>query len=306
MDLKELHAFRAVVEAGTVTRAATRLRLTQPAVSRILAGLEAELRFKLFERSKQRLILSPEGAAFFRETERLLANAEELQDAARNIRDGRLSRIRIVAMPALAHGLLPEALAAFKTSHPRLSVSVDVRRRAEVTRWVAGRQFDLGLAALPVDYPGVSSRKLAACRAIVAIPRGHRLAKRATVSIKDLSRESLIGLGTDALIQTRINRLFERNGGVPPLAIETSSLLAVCHFVASGFGCGIVDPFTAYAARDPGTEFRPLEPALHLEYGVLWEKDQALSAPLAALCGHLATVAERIVDRRHGLGDRQP
>ena len=55
--------------------------------------------------------MSAEGMAFFRETERLLANADELHDAARDIRDGRLSRLRIVAMPAMAHGLLPEALA---------------------------------------------------------------------------------------------------------------------------------------------------------------------------------------------------
>jgi DNA-binding transcriptional LysR family regulator len=300
MDIKELRAFRSVVEAGTVTRAAVRLRLTQPAVSRILSALEAELGFKLFDRSKNRLLLTPEGTAFFRETERLLATAEELQDAARDIRDGRLSRLRIVAMPALAHGLLPEALAAFKKTHPRLSVSVDVRRRVEVTRWVAGRQFDLGLAALPVDYPGLSTQKLTSCRAIVAVAKDHPFSKQKTVSLDQLAAESLVGLSADAMIQSKINRLFARRGGVPPLAIDTSSLLAVCHFVASGLGCGIVDPFTAHAARHPGIIFRPLEPSLQLDYGILWEKDQQLSSTLSALCAELAATAARIVQDGSG------
>ena len=297
MELKELLAFRAIVEAGTVTKAAVRLRLTQPAVSRILGGLETEIGFKLFERNKKRLVLSPEGTAFLREAERLLANAEELDEAARDIRDGRLSRIRIVAMPALAHGLLPEALASFRKGHPRLSVSVDVRRRAEVTRWVAGRQFDIGLAALPVDYPGISSRKLVSCRAIVALPRAHPLARKRSVSVNHMKGESLVGLGADAMIQDKINRYFARRGGAPPLAIDTSSLLAVCHFVASGLGCGIVDPFTAHAASHPALAFRPLEPALTLEYGILWEKDHSLSTSLDSLCSELAIAAARIAQK---------
>ena len=144
---------------------------------------------------------------------------------------------------------------------------------------------------IPVDYPGVTSRKLISCRAIVALPKDHRLAAQDRISVKDLERESLIGLGTDAMIQTRISRLFERQGGAPPLAINTSSLLAVRNFVASGFGCGIVDPLTASAVRDPWIEFHPLEPALQLEYGVLWNKGQPLSGLLSQVCTELAIVA---------------
>ena len=77
-------------------------------------------------------------------------------------------------------------------------------------------------------------------------------------------------------------------------------LVAVCHFGASGFGCGIVDPFTAYAARHSALAFRPLEPALDLEHGVLWERDHALSAALVAMCGHLTSTAERVVNRELG------
>jgi DNA-binding transcriptional LysR family regulator len=295
VDLKKLRTFRAVAQAGSATRAATRLRLTQPAVSRILAGLEAELQFKLFKRDAQRLSLSRDGAAFLREAERLLASAEELNEAARHIRNGRLSRIRIVAMPTLAHGLVPAALAGLKKRHPLLSISVDMRRRAEITSWMTGRQFDLGLAMLPVDYPGLTSRKFASCHAMVGVAKRHRLAKQSTISIKDLAQEPLIGFSMDTIMQAKINQMFERHGGLPPLAIDTSSSLAACHFVASGLGCSIVDCFAAYATRHLDIRFRPLEPALQYEYGVLWEKDQLLSPLLNELCTELSEAAQRIV-----------
>src|SRR5262245_6516427 len=199
MDLKDLSTFRTVVDAGTVTKAAVRLALTQSAVSRILSGLEEELGFRLFDRIKNRLILSAEGSAFLHETERLFMSFDELRDAARDIQQGRLSRIRIVAMPALAHGLLPATLAEFRRAHPRLAVSVDVRRRSEVTRWIAGRQFDLGLASLPLDHPGIATQRLVTVSALVALPKGHPLLRNKTVSAADLRTLSLVGLGPDAL-----------------------------------------------------------------------------------------------------------
>src|SRR5690242_3411300 len=210
--ISELRAFQAVVETGSVTRAAVQLRLTQPTVSRIVAGLEDRLGFRLFERAAGRLALGPEGDAFFREAERFLSNAEALSDTARDLREGKLYRVRIVSMPALAYGLLPEVLQRIRKGGHKLAVSVDVRRRAEVTRWVAGKQFDLGLASLPVDYPGLAIRRLVSTQAYVVIPKGHRLARQRTVSAEELASENLIGLSEEALIQERIGALFRRLG----------------------------------------------------------------------------------------------
>ena len=302
MDIKDLNAFRVVVEAGTVTRAAQQLRRTQPAVSRIVARLEDELGFKLFERTQKRFSLTAEGDAFFKETDRLLASYDEILEAARDIREGRLSRIRIVSMPALAHGLLPDALAAFQKSHPRISVSVDVRRRADVTRWVAGRQFDIGVATLPIDYPGVSTLSLVKVRALAALPKGHPLARAKSVSLSSLAPEPLVGLGADAMIQARINELFGKLGRKPNLVVDTSSLLAVCHFVASGLGCGIVDPFTARATGQADVDFRPLEPSMEIEYGLLFEKDRLPSNQIKSLRETIKTAANRMI--RHGIGQR--
>jgi DNA-binding transcriptional LysR family regulator len=292
--ISELRAFRAVVDAGSVTRAALQLRLTQPTVSRIIAGLERRAGFRLFERAGGRLVLGSDGEAFYQEAERFLSNAQALSDTARDLKEGKLYRVRIVSMPALAYGLLPQALQRIRQGGHKLAVSVEVRRRAEVTRWVAGKQFDLGLASLPVDYPGLAKRRLVSTQACVALPKGHRLARQRSVSAEDLASEPLIGLTADALIQERIGRLFNRLGRSPNFSVSTSSLLAVCHFVSTGIGCGIVDPFTAHAARHMPIAFRILEPRMALHYGLLWDKEIPLSERLLGFSDELVRVAAEL------------
>src|SRR5262249_28048746 len=156
--------------------------------------------FRIFERIKQRLILTEEGTAFFQEAERLLSGLDELQNVARDIREKRIARLRIIAMPALAHGVLPIVLARLERSHAKLSVSVEIRPRGEVTRWVAGRQFDIGFASLPTDYPGVVSQPLVAVKAVAALPAGHKLARAKSIAAVDLGQEEMIGLGADTMI----------------------------------------------------------------------------------------------------------
>ena len=294
MNLRMLNAFRAVVETGSVTRAALQLHITQPAVSRIVADLEGELGFKLFERVKKRFVLTAEGQAFFTETERLLMSFDGILEAARDIREGRLSRVRIVSMPAAAHGLLPDALAVFQKSHPRVSISVDVRRRSEVTRWVAGRQFDIGVASLPINYPGISTRPIASTFALAAVPNGHPLARKKMISASDLASERLIGLSADSMIQDRINQHLTKLGQPANLTIDTSSLLAVCHYVAGGLGCGIVDLFTAHAVGTNHVEFRKLEPALEIVFGLVFIKDHPPSPQIESLCEEIERSAVSI------------
>jgi DNA-binding transcriptional LysR family regulator len=302
LKISELIAFQAVVDAGSVTRAASRLGLTQPTVSKLISGLESRLGFPLFERARRRLVLAPDGEAFHREAERFLANADALTETARYLRDHTPLRTRMVCMPALAYGLLPRALSRLQETTEALAVTVEIRRRAEVTRWIAGKHFDLGLANLPVDYPGITTRRLVSTHAYVALPRQHRLAKERTVSAAALASDTMIGMPSNALIQERAARLFRRLGLSPRFSVTTSSLLAVCHFVAAGIGCAIVDPFTANAARNLAIKFRPLEPSMPLHYGLLFDKEKPLSPQFEQIAKVLTQVGNEIAEDIRQLG----
>jgi DNA-binding transcriptional LysR family regulator len=297
MNLRHLEVLKAVVETGTATGAAQRVLLTQSAVSRAISGLEQEIGFRLFDRVKKRLILSAEGLAFFQETERLLSGLDELQSAAREIREKRFARTRIIAMPAIAYGLLPDALARLGKTYPQLTASVDISRRGDVTRWIAGGRYDVGFAGLPVNYPGVSFRHLVSVNAVAAVPRGHKLAKMQSIPVNALAAEQLIGLDTTTMVQSKINGYFERHDLSAKVAVESSSLLSVCHFIAAGLGCGIVDPFSASVASGEKIVFRPLKPKLEIEYGVLFPRDRVPNEIVQSLCDHVAAIAKEF-DKR--------
>ena len=295
MDIKSLRTFLTVVQSGTVTAAAAKLLLTQPAVSKIIGHLEDELGFALFERRKRRLELTQEGVAFLGEVESALARFEELSDVAANIRQGRFSRVRLVAMPTLAYGLLPATLRAFRNEHSNALISVEVNNRSEVAKWVATQRFDIGLVALPVANPTVTSEPFIKTRTLAVLPAGHHLAGRTSIALEDLAGESLIGLSSDSVMQRRINRRIAKVVDPAHLMIDTTSLFGVCSFVANGHGCGVVDPFTAEAARSDRLAFVPLDDPLTLEYGLVKQKGRAPTPIIEELSDLIQTFAYRIV-----------
>ena len=144
MNLKHLQAFHAVFSTGSVTEAARRLHLSQPAVSRMIADLERELGLALFVRQRQRLVVTGEGRAFFREAERALAAVDQIVDIARDIRTLRGAHLRVVAPMIVAFGLMPAVIKAFTALHPKARVSLEIRNITELADWIVTGPFDSG------------------------------------------------------------------------------------------------------------------------------------------------------------------
>src|SRR5687768_9763893 len=129
INIKWLQALRAVVNARTVTEAAQRLHLTQPAVSRMLANLEHEVGFQLFSRTGGRLTITSEGEAFYLEVERALAGLDGIERIGRNIRSGSSTYLRLFAMSPFAGELIPAAVTRLRKEFPTVNVSLELRTR---------------------------------------------------------------------------------------------------------------------------------------------------------------------------------
>jgi DNA-binding transcriptional LysR family regulator len=136
MNLRRLQAFRAVFESGSVTAAAQRLHMTQPAVSRLIGDLEKELGLALFARQRQRLVPTEEGRSFFREAERALAAVDQVVDIARDIRTLQGAHLRVVTLISAAFGILPGAMKALIATHPRIRVSLEIKDIRDIADWV--------------------------------------------------------------------------------------------------------------------------------------------------------------------------
>lgn len=278
MNLRHLSAFRAVMMCGTVTEAASRLLLTQSAVSRLLSALENEIGFKLFTRYGGRLVPTPEGHSFFTETERILIGVDEIVAIAADIRTHRSARLRLAVIPLLAHGLLPEVLATFAESHPTVRSSFVMPPQWDFGHRIAEYQFDLGLTVLPVEHPSLRSEVFANVAGVVAMPPGHRLSDRPSLGVRDIADELLITQPQHALMRDHIMAVFGEAGLTPHVRTESVSGFTACQLVARGLGIAIVDAFSASAFAPGQIIIRPWNEPLQISCAFIFPADRPLSA----------------------------
>ena len=151
LNIKSLMAFQAIVQEGSASAAAAKLGMSNPGVSRHIQSLEHQLKLRLFHRTKRRLLLTEEGARFFKETERILRNISDLPQIANDIRSTVSQSVRVIAMPRLLGGIVSPSVAQFRDLHPETTLSVDVLRRSKLGDWIEGRAFDVGFGTFPLD-----------------------------------------------------------------------------------------------------------------------------------------------------------
>ncbi|MCB1478048.1 MAG: LysR substrate-binding domain-containing protein [Tepidamorphaceae bacterium] len=262
ISLRQIEAFNAVMEAGSVTGAAEMMHVTQPAVSRLIRDLQFNVGFPLFERAKGRIMPTIEAKALFEEVRRSYVGLEKIVSAASEIRNFRAGYLQIAALPAMSLRFLPRVITAFSDANPGINISLHVRSSVRVSEWVASQQIDAGFAALQSAYPGIEQLTLYSGALVAVLPAGHRLTKEKVLTPEKLAGERLVSLGSEYSIRQRTMEAFAL-AGVPFISrIEVQLAQVVCEFVADGAGVGLVEPATAFEMADRGLEIRPFEPSI--------------------------------------------
>ena len=276
MKLRQLEAIRAVMASGTTTHAAELMGLTQSAVSRLITQLEEELGLSIFDRRHGRLQITPEGQHFYDVARKVLDGIDQINATARDIRTLQAGALRILAMPALAYGLLPRTIARINARYKQVKISVGVGTRAELEDGIASAQYDVGIATLPVEQQGIEVESLCAVDCVAILPPDHPLAVQKTVSAKDMEGLPFVSLSSGTLFRYSIDEMFASLGIRRGMLVEVPSTIMVSELVAGGIGVSIVHPFVAAAFRDHVVT-RPFEPAVRFEYGLLFPASQTRS-----------------------------
>lgn len=287
MNLRQIEAFRAVIMAGTVTRAGEMLHISQPAVSRLIADLERGVGFALFERRRGRLTPTTEAKYFFREIEKAYVGLDYLTKSAEAIRHLQGAHLRVCTMPAFAEGFASRAIARFLASHGEVRIELDSGPRAAIVDWIASQQFDLGLAIPPVDDPTIETKVLRRHAALCVLPAEHRLSNKKRIGPKDLAGEAFVTLPLGSPFRYLIDQTFERAGDDRRLMVETRTQHTACRMVAEGLGLTLVDPFVADDMGHLPLVFRPFVPAVHWDILVLWPAQQPMSLAAQGLASLL-------------------
>ncbi len=277
MNIKSLRAFRATVSEGSLAGAAKIMNLSQPAVSRLISSLEGELKLELFYRTRRSLRPTPAAVAFYREAGRILDNLDEIPRIAADIRAGKTESLRIVANPRIAQSFVSPAVAQFIRHSPDANVSLDIRARRESSKWLAGREYDIGIGALPVDHPDIEVELLLRVRTQAIVSISNPLAVKTEISGDELKDQPVVRLMPGLLLRDQLDDVFKSAGVTPKQVCEVASSQIACALVAEGVGITIADELVASQVPQENIVVIPIKPERWMSFGLLVPKGKKVS-----------------------------
>ncbi len=299
MELRHLRYFLAVAEELNVRRAAQRLHVSQPPLSRQIHDLEDELETKLFDRSKQRLTLTPAGECFLREVRQILSHVQRAAQLAQAASRGEAGQLSVAILPPIGGLFLPPAIREFRRRFPVVDLTIlDLVPQEQMTA-LMDRRIDLGFVPLPVVnlMPDIEFEIVREVDLVAALPPGHRLARQRRLKLRSLAHEPfvLLNRSSAALLHDWVLNLCREAGFEAQIVKEANSPASILELVSAGFGVALLPSLFQRFPSD--VVFRPLPattPKLHL--ALAWRRDNG--SPL--LKAFLEILRQRFAKARRG------
>jgi DNA-binding transcriptional LysR family regulator len=283
MELRHLRYFVAVAEELSFRRAAARLRVAQPALSRQVRSLEDELGARLLDRDKHSVRLTAAGTAFLPEARAVLERAEQAGRVARQTQTGAIGPLNIGYVWGLFHRLVPGILGRFRANHPNVGVNLhDLTAAEQAARLEAGKLDAAFLGAqAEAERFGLESEIVGQCEFWVALPSSHTLCRRRQIQLTQLANEFFVTISEDSFpgAAAFVFDVCARAGFKPRVLQAAQRGSEVISLIGSGCGVALVpEPLRALPAQD--IAFRPLTSPPRIELCLAWSKSRSAQCPL--------------------------
>jgi len=233
MDLQLIRSFVTVAETGSITQAASRLGLTQSALSRRVQQLEEQLGARLFTRSRQGIELTEEGRLALQSGQRLLTSWNDLREQIRLHQGLELGRVRIGGGATAVSFILPSAIARFQSSHPRILFQMKEAGSSEIAEDVLEGRLELGIVTLPVRSGELLSRALMDDDIVLVAARDHPLAQGHDLEVAGLTDQGFVGFEAGTALRQLIDQAVREAGLEPHVVMELRSIPSILRMVAS-------------------------------------------------------------------------
>jgi DNA-binding transcriptional LysR family regulator len=245
LNLRQIEAFKAIIEQGTMSRAAQVLFISQPAVSKLLAHLEDDSGLTLFDRVRGKLAPTRHGMRLYGEIDRIFAGMRQLEQAIDSIRRDEQRHLTVGVLPALSGSFIRRITMNFLKIHPDVKVSIETRGSQFLADWLVTRQIDVGLVDSLVDNLYIEREPLMEHPLICALPPAHPLCKKKIIRPRDLDNLPFVTFPPNSQSRRLAESLFERHGARLNVVLETVTAPTVCEFVAAGLGVALIHPLFA-------------------------------------------------------------
>ncbi|HUL63985.1 MAG TPA: LysR family transcriptional regulator [Burkholderiaceae bacterium] len=304
MDLRHIRTFVTVAELGTVSKAALRLHVAQPALSRQIANLEDQFGLRLFDRVGRRLLLTSEGEQLLSDCQGLLNYARALGEQAQVLRRGDVGVLRVAASPHLIEGIFPDLLRLYAVRYPNVQVRLIDVVGPEAFALLERGEIHLVqtlVRAMPPDEQRFASFALAPMEMLAACHPRLKLGKDGEVEIDRLAPYPLLQASTDFLMRRHFDAACRMAGFTPNYILECRAPHALLAMAEAGHGVAIIPSALRvhrYTLRRMRVMYRgkPLDEPL----AMLWDKRRPLPAYANVFCEMVAKqVQQAFPIKRH-------
>jgi DNA-binding transcriptional LysR family regulator len=259
--LREFESLRAVVTTGTTIGAARRLGVSQSAVSRALAQLEARVGRSLFVRKSGRIEPTAEALRLNAKLDPIFETLAQIEGA--DWASPEDEPLRLIVPPTLAHHFVIAQVAQFLKANPGKRLQLDIQSTDVLVSGILDLRYDLGLTSAMIQRSGVNLVPWRRSQVVCAMPIGHPLADKTRVAPQDLEGVDMIEflrrIGTRAMTE----QIFAKAGVRPRQVAETATSMAALELVREGLGITLVNPFPLLSAGLEGVVVRPFDAAIH-------------------------------------------
>lgn len=291
MELRHLRYFVAVAEELSFTRAAEKLRVSQPPLSRQIKELEVYVGARLLNRSNRLVQLTPAGQLFYEQAKQILEQTGQLADRARRVEEGELGHLSIGFVPSLGLSLLPRVVRRFREAFPGVSLTLLEKSEIEQSVELERGAIDIGLARPDPMNVSTACEVLVSEPLLIAIPDGHRYASEEPFSLLKFRDEPFIDFPRNRapfLVDAALRMCI--SAGFIPIKSQTANSLYTClGLVGAGVGWSIL-PASAMEVKIDHVLFRLPIHSVQVETSMLWcrDKETTLLKHFMDICREIA------------------
>lgn len=301
MDLRQMKYFLALAEELNFGRAAARLHMAQPPLTRQIRALEEELGTALFVRTAKGVELTAAGQALLDEVPNILSLATRARERTQRAGKGLIGQLDVGLFGSGVLDVIPRLLAGFHRARPDVRIALHNLNKGEQLQALRERRLTIGFNRLVPAEPGLLVQTVLQEKLVVALPDTHRLCVRSEISLHELDSEPMISYPNTPLpgLAQEVANAFHREGLRLNVVQSVEDVLTCVALVAGGFGACITTQ-SAMRLRLPGVEYRPLRSRYlrDIELSCLYRADDA-SPVLAAF---LDVVRDFAATQRAGQG----
>ena len=273
LKMRHFEVFDALFDAGSVSRAAQRLNISQPAVSLALANMEKELGFQLFHRDRGFFAPTNEALLLYDEVQKSMVALSRVEKRADEIRSGETGAIRIGTNGTLAFNFLPGIIAEFQQEYPDVYFDIKIQASRQISSWVASRQIDIGFIDTPIPVAGLEA-EIHTLPCVCIMQKDDELAKLDCVTPHDLKDRQIIAITGNHNVDRQLQEITSTSGIDLKYKVSCTYFALARYLVSSGNYLALVDPINGSAPNNDGVTCRPFSPTIFHELAMITSRDQ--------------------------------